>query len=158
MLEKLQKFFSVLLPIINNAGSTLENKIEGIAASYVDLLSVNLDLPLFILSEVRNNPEIFIKIAQKKNFMQESVLVKQLQEKRPDINPLQFLVSVLGMCIFPFIMKPVLHKMTDINENDFHTIFSNIPPYFLYIVNSHYIPLLHLCQTQIHLYYSYQLK
>jgi AcrR family transcriptional regulator len=122
MLEKMQKFFSVLLPVINNDATTLENKVEGIASNYIELLTVNTDLPLFILSEIRNNPEIFIKITQKKNFIQESVFVKQLKEKRPDINPLQFLISLLGMSIFPFIMKPVLHKMTDINENDFHAM------------------------------------
>jgi AcrR family transcriptional regulator len=120
MLEKMQKFFSVLLPIINNTATTLENKVEGIASNYIDLLTANTDLPLFILSEVRNNPEIFIKIAQRKNFLQESVLVKQLQEKRADINPLQFLISLLAMCIFPFVMKPVLQKMADLAENDFH--------------------------------------
>jgi len=119
MLEKLQKFFSVLLPIINDAATTLENKVEGIASSYIDLLTANADLPLFILSEVRNNPEIFIKIAQRKNFLQESVLVKQLQGKRADINPLQFLMSLLAMCIFPFVMKPVLQRMADVAENDF---------------------------------------
>jgi len=119
MLEKLQKFFSVLLPIINDTATTLENKVEGIASSYIDLLTANADLPLFILSEVRNNPEIFIKIAQRKNFLQESVLVKQLQGKRADINPLQFLMSLLAMCIFPFVMKPVLQRMADVAENDF---------------------------------------
>jgi len=122
MLEKLQKFFSVLLPIINDTATTLENKVEGIAANYIDLLTTNADLPLFILSEVRNNPEIFIKIVQKKNFLRESVLVKQLQEKRPGINPLQFLISLLAMCIFPFVMKPVLQKMADLTETDFHAM------------------------------------
>src|SRR5450432_4195386 len=120
MIEKMQKFFSVLLPIINNDATTLENKVEGIAASYIDLLTSNPDLPLFILSEVRNNPEIFIKITQKKNFIQESFFVKQLQEKRSDTNPLQFLLSLLALCIFPFVMKPVFQKMTDTTENNFH--------------------------------------
>ena len=122
MLEKLQKFFSVLLPIINDTATTLENKVEGIAANYIDLLTTNADLPLFILSEVRNNPEIFIKIVQRKNFLRESVLVRQLQEKKPGINPLQFLISLLAMCIFPFVMKPVLQKMADLAESDFQAL------------------------------------
>jgi AcrR family transcriptional regulator len=122
MLEKLQKFFSVLLPIINDTATTLENKVEVIASNYIDLLTTNADLPLFILSEVRNNPGIFIKIVKRKNFLRESVLVKQLQERRPGINPLQFLISLLAMCIFPFVMKPVLQKMADLAESDFHVM------------------------------------
>jgi len=120
MLEKMQKFFSVLLPVINNAATTLEGKVEAIASNYIVLLTTNPDLPLFILSEVRHNPEIFIKIAQNKTFLQDSFFVKQIHKKRPDCNPLQFLVSLLAMCVFPFVMKPVLQKMTDINEADFH--------------------------------------
>jgi len=35
------------------------------------------------------------------------------------MEPLQFLISLLSMCVFPFIMKPVLQKMTDMEENAF---------------------------------------
>jgi AcrR family transcriptional regulator len=120
MLEKMQKFFSVLLPIINNAATTLEDKVESIASNYIDLLTTNPDLPLFILSEVRNNPEIFIRITHNKTFLQDSFFIKQIKRKRPDVNPLQFLVSLLAICVFPFVMKPVLQKMTALDEADFH--------------------------------------
>ncbi|MEP7277743.1 MAG: TetR/AcrR family transcriptional regulator [Bacteroidota bacterium] len=119
MLEKMQKFFSVLLPVINNPDTSLDKKVADITANYIDLLTANPELPLFILSEVRNNPEFFIRVTQKENFIRDAIFVRQLQEKRPGINPLQFLLSLLGMCIFPFIMKPVFRKMTDTSEAEF---------------------------------------
>ena len=119
MLEKVQKFFGVLLPVLNNPATTLEEKIESIPDKYIDLILENPDLPIFIMSEVRNSPDLFIKITNNKNFLRESVFIKQVHTKRPDMEALQFLISLLSMCVFPFIMKPVLQKMTDMEENAF---------------------------------------
>jgi hypothetical protein len=47
--------------------------------------------------------------------------VRQLQEKRPDINPLHFLMNLLGMSVFPFIMKPIFHASGVLNEKAFLT-------------------------------------
>ena len=119
MLEKVQKFFGVLLPVLNNPATTLEEKMESIPDKYIDLILENPDLPIFIMSEVRNSPDLFIRITNNKNFLRESVFIKQVHAKRPDVEPLQFLISLLSMCVFPFIMKPVLQKMTDMEENAF---------------------------------------
>src|SRR5450755_2049767 len=69
MIEKMQKFFSILLPILYDSLSTLETKTENIAANYIDLILANPDLPFFVLGEARNNPEIIVKVAQKKDFL-----------------------------------------------------------------------------------------
>lgn len=119
MLEKMQKFFGVLAPILNDGATTLENKVESITSKYVDLLLENPELPLFVLSELRNSPEQFAKIAQKSDFLNESVFIKQIEKKRPDVPPFQFFVSLLGMCLFPFLMRPVLQKMTHIKDKAF---------------------------------------
>jgi AcrR family transcriptional regulator len=119
MLEKMQKFFSNLLPILYDPSTSLEIKAESIATHYIDLIIANPDLPFFILSESRNNPDLIIKVAQKKDFLLNSIFVKQLREKKPDLNPLHFLVNLLGMCVFPFIMKPILQKLTDIEDAPF---------------------------------------
>lgn len=119
MLEKMQKFFGVLAPILNDTATTLENKVEGITSKYVDLLLENPELPLFVLSELRNSPGQFAKIAQKADFLNESVFIKQIEKKRPDVHPFQFFVSLLGMCLFPFLMRPVLQKMTNMKDKAF---------------------------------------
>lgn len=119
MLEKMQKYFGVLVPILNDASTTLETKTENIAARYIDLILDNPDLPLFVLSELRNGPVHFIELVQKANLINDTVLIKQLQEKRPDIHPLQFLVTLLGMCVFPFLMRPVLQKTAGIEDDNF---------------------------------------
>ncbi len=119
MLEKMQKFFGILIPILYDDSSSLETKVENISIKYIDLILANPDLPFFILSEARNNPDLILKMAQRKDFLMNSVFIKQIREKKPGLNPLHFLISLLGMCVFPFVMKPILQKMTSMEEAAF---------------------------------------
>ena len=119
MAEKMQEFFGLLVPILNDPKTTLEKKIRSIAEYYIDLILENPDLPLFVLSELKTGHQGFLKIVQKSDFFNSSVFIKQLSEKRPDIVPFQFLVSLLGMCLFPFLMRPVLQKVAGIPNEEF---------------------------------------
>lgn len=112
MVEKLQQLFSVVLPIVNNDELTLEQKLETLAENHIDLLIDNSDLPIFILSEIRANPERFKDRLQVQHILRNSSFVSQIREKRPDVEPVHFIVSLLGMIIFPFIAKPILFSDT----------------------------------------------
>ena len=118
MLEKLEKFFGAIAPVLNNTGASLEQKIILFSSNYIDLLMTNPELPLFILSEVRHNPDRFAhKLPVAK--VADSHFMKQLLEKRPDINPIHFLMNLLAMSVFPFIMKPIFHASGVMNEKVF---------------------------------------
>ena len=118
MLEKLEKFFGTIAPVLNNANTSLEQKITLFSNNYIDLLLANPELPLFILSEVNQNPDRFAnKLPVGK--VVESHFIKQLLEKRPDIMPLHFLMNLLGMSVFPFIMKPIFQASGILNEKIF---------------------------------------
>ena len=49
--------------------------------NYIDLLRENPDLPLFVLSEIRTNPQLFSEQLRVRPLLQNSALVKQLKEK-----------------------------------------------------------------------------
>lgn len=118
MLEKLSKFFGAVAPVLNDTNATLDQKMVMLSGNYIDLLTANPDLPLFILSEVRTNPERFVEklpIAK----MIDSHFIKQLHEKRPDVHPLHFLMNILALSVFPFIMKPVFNASGIMNEKAF---------------------------------------
>lgn len=119
MIEKMEKYFGVLVPILKDNSTSLENKVMATAEKYIDLILENPDLPLFVMSELRNGPVHFIKMIQKADFLNDSAFVRQIEKKRPDIHPLHFLMSLLGMCLFPFLMRPVLQKMAKINDAGF---------------------------------------
>lgn len=110
MAEKVAKLFGVIAPIVYDEKTSLDEKVNLIVGAYIVMLSENPGLPLFVLSEIRNNPEHFGNRIQAGKLLTESVFVKQLIERKPDIHPLHFVINILSMCIFPFIAKPVLES------------------------------------------------
>jgi AcrR family transcriptional regulator len=107
MEEKFDKLFGTITPILNDASTSLDKKVELLASHYINMLNENPDLPLFVLSELRGNTEHVVSKLDIVKILQSSHFVQQLRTKRPDVNPLHFLMSILGMTIFPFIMLPV---------------------------------------------------
>jgi len=117
MIEKVKQLFSFIAPALNNQETSLDEKLELIAVSYIDMLIANPDLPLFVLSEIRNNPERFGKMVQANGSILRSYFVKQLGEKNKNINPVQLFLNFLGMMVFPFVAKPVILTAGPVSED-----------------------------------------
>lgn len=122
MLEKMQQFFGALFSVINDPSTKLEIKIDLIVNNYIDMLLENPDLPLFVLSEIKADPGHLGNILPVEKLTPKVSFIKQLQERRPDINPAHFLMNILGMTVFPFIARPAFGAIGILNKNDFHTI------------------------------------
>ncbi|MGN6249832.1 MAG: TetR/AcrR family transcriptional regulator [Ginsengibacter sp.] len=122
MQEKMQQFFGVLLQIVNDPSTQLETKIEQIVSNYIDVLSENPELPLFVLSEMKGHADKIQNILPVQKFNGNLSFVKQLQEKRPDINPIHFLMNILGMTVFPFVAKPAFTLIASTNKSELESI------------------------------------
>ena len=122
MQEKMQQFFGILLPVVNDESTNLETKIELIVSSYIDMLSQNPDLPIFVLSEMKKHSENIKKILPVQKIADHISFIKQLKEKRPDINPVHFLMNILGMTVFPFVAKPAFDLIAATNKNELEII------------------------------------
>lgn len=108
MAEKLQQLFSVVFPIVNDDALSLDQKVKTLVERYIDMLLENPELPMFVFYEIKSNPEHFKDRIQVTKILKESSLVRQLREKNPKLEPVQFIASLLGMTIFPFVAKPIL--------------------------------------------------
>jgi AcrR family transcriptional regulator len=124
MLEKVQELFGTLEPIFNDPATKLETKIDLLVSGYIDMLTKNPDLPIFVLNEIRKNPELFKTKIQIKQLIQRSSFIQQLKEKRSDINPLHFLLSILGLTVFPFIARPVVTATGLIDQSGFTALMN----------------------------------
>jgi len=125
MLEKVQQLFGLIAPVLNDPSTALEYKIEQIVSLYIDMITAHPDLPLFVLSEIRNHPEHFAQTFQVGQLLQQSSFIKQLRERRPDIHPLHFLMNTLSMTVFPFIAMPVFKAIGAIDETQFNVLMSD---------------------------------
>ena len=140
MMEKFQAFFGVIFPILNDPSTTLEKKVELIADRYITLLTENPDLPIFILSEIRTNADRMVASVRLDKILAESQFVKQLHERRPDMQPVQLIMSILGLVVFPFLMRPLLMQTGNADTKMFNAMMNErkqwIPKWFDSILNA----------------------
>lgn len=124
MFESMQQFFKSISEVVNNEKTTLENKIEAIASSYIDLLTANPNIPLFLMSELKMQPDEFVAKMGMKEIIMKSSFLKQFQEGVQNgtiipIHPLHFMMNLLSMTIFPFVASPIIKGMGDLSQKQF---------------------------------------
>jgi AcrR family transcriptional regulator len=129
MLEAFQSFFSSISIVFNDADTSLEGKIEKFAANYIDLLFEEPEIPLFIMSEIRNNPVGLMQDANLKTAVFDSVFHAQYNEaiqsgKIKEQHFLHFMMNFMGLIVFPFIAKPLLKEITGLNESQYNDVIA----------------------------------
>jgi hypothetical protein len=81
-------------------------------------------MPLFVFNEMNRQPELFIKTLFHDQLPDLSVFRAQLQEEiragrvKP-IHPMQLVMHLMSLCIFPFIGKPMLSAVMGLSDADF---------------------------------------
>jgi len=127
MLETFQSFFASVSSVFNNPGSGFEEKIELFASGYIDLLFSEPEIPLFIMSEIRNNPEELIKNTDIKHAVFQSVFAQQykmlVQEgKIKEPNFIHFMMNLMGLIVFPFVAAPLLKSISGLTDEQFNAV------------------------------------
>lgn len=116
---------SKLFPRINAifiADEPFFTKIELFCDEYINVVLENPYLPLFVLNELNQDPIFFFnKLWKGKGRPEPGKFLAQIQEeiskgRIKDISPLQLLMNLLSMTIFPFIAKPIFQMTIGIDE------------------------------------------
>ena len=103
-------------------------KIRQIVSSYIEVIIHNPYLPLFVLNEMNKNPEFgivdFFKVQRPvviHRFMED--IEKEVSKGTiKAVSPAHLLVNMMSMCIFPFVAKPVINIMLDLDELQFRNM------------------------------------
>ncbi len=145
MQESLQHFMQGIKAIINNELTSFDEKISMLVDYYTDMLTIHPNLPLFIMGEIRSNPDRLFNKMGIKNFILNSHFIKQYQQetmakKQNALPPLQLIMTILGLVIFPFIASPLLQKLGDIDQKEFNVMMQErkkkIPDWIRAIISS----------------------
>lgn len=107
IMEQMQKFFGIIQPVFNDETTSLEYKFDKITENYTDVLLKNQDLSMFILSEIRNIPDEVLCVSNYRDTLMQSALIRQIKERKPELDPHHFLFNLLGMIIFPFLSSSI---------------------------------------------------
>ena len=136
MAEKLQELFGTIIPILNDTETSFEKKIELFVETYIDNISKNPDIPIFVLREIQKNPEKFKQRAPFKGILLKSVFIAQLKERKPELNPMHFFLNLMGMTVFPFIARPMIIATGSITEKEFLSLVSERKKYIPIWINA----------------------
>ena len=93
----------------------MEGKLSGIIDRYFELLWANPKLPTFVLFEVNKNPKMVKDISDQIS-LQKTVQLLDAEFKYNGVisSPsfaFQVILNIISMCVFPFMMKPIVEEM-----------------------------------------------
>ena len=124
--ELSQHFFPRLINIFES-DEPLFRKIELFVTEYIDQMRRTPYLPIFVLNEVNRQPETFIKkmMGNRKPPVKKFIDDVQAEVKKgiiKPINPLQLLLNIISLCVFPFVARPMFQLVTNIDKAMFDKI------------------------------------
>ncbi|MBK6815703.1 MAG: TetR/AcrR family transcriptional regulator [Saprospiraceae bacterium] len=122
--ENMGKFFQGFITALQGKES-FEEKIKRLISGELDTLIQNQDLPLFIVNEIAHNPEKLIGNMQHSHigdFRKEFEKLVKAEIRKGNIkkvDPRQLMMNLLAMSVWPFIAKPLLMAIMDLDQKTF---------------------------------------
>jgi len=119
----LSGFISKLIEILND-DLPLDMKVYKVVDFYCNTLIRNRDIPVFVLTELRQNPQRIAYLIIDEHQISLVRFIDQLKEEistgniRP-VAPEQFFVNLMGLTVFPFIAEPLIKRLFDMKEEEF---------------------------------------
>lgn len=129
-----EEAFSKVAPAIIlmlNTDKPIREKVEEIVAFYIRTLSDNPQLPVFVLNAIQYDPEKFlnkyIRSVDIKPAELMGKLMMQFQEavaagEMQPIDPRHFMMNLVGLSVFPFMMKPLLKTLLGMDDKSFEEL------------------------------------
>ncbi|MCD4725201.1 MAG: TetR/AcrR family transcriptional regulator [Bacteroidales bacterium] len=122
--------FSQFIPELGKIFMTdksLEEKIRAFVDSYIEGFIRNPLIPIFVMQELSTNPQHLADLIRKSGIDPEMV-IKMISEslKKEDLNiqdPRQFMVNMIGLCVFPFAAQPLIQRLIFNNDEKAYSKF-----------------------------------
>ena len=124
MTENLHQFAQGVGSVLGNEDMTMQERLSTLVEVYIDTLTKYPDLPLFMLTEMRREPEQFSNAFMKEVGLARSLFLKSVHQElqsssMKDLHIAHFIANLIGLIIFPFIAAPMLKKVVGIDDAKF---------------------------------------
>lgn len=124
VMENMQQFIQGIILKISQSDLAITEKIEQVVVAYIDMITANPYLPIFVMNQMHNVPS---KLVEKMEPVVKPVrdnFIQQLEDamKKGEIakiHPFHFMANLVGLTIFPFIGKPLLQRVSGVNNEEF---------------------------------------
>lgn len=138
--EKIKDFFPKIEEQLESLPTFIE-KLDMLLESYIGLMVKNPYIPFFVMNTVNKvESEEFIKKLplglMQKLFMGYQMAVAKKEIREVDI--FQFMISILSMCAFPFVARPIMAYLNPRVKNDLENLMqervAELKKYIRYIL------------------------
>jgi AcrR family transcriptional regulator len=118
----LPRVFAVL-----DSDATLFEKIEQFCKEYISQVITTPYVPIFILNEINRQPQEFLKKVFGGERPPVGKLITQINKEAKagiikPVEPLQLLMNTLSLCLFPFLVSPMIQLIGGMNTKQFNAI------------------------------------
>ena len=122
LLAGVAEIFPLIMSTLNGP-KPLREKIISVVELYINQIAQNPQLPGFVLNELTQNPN-FIQDNLQGMVSKPTLFISQMEEaiRQGEIlptDPIQLIASIIGLCVFPFIGKPMIQFISGKNEKEF---------------------------------------
>jgi AcrR family transcriptional regulator len=120
MKENMGQFMEVITGIVDNEETSINEKIEALVENYVNILTKNPDMPLFVISNTKIDDQ---RMKMRGKFMG-SYFMKQINKamkknKIAQMNPAHLMLNIVGLTIFPFVARRMFQSANGMTEEMF---------------------------------------
>jgi AcrR family transcriptional regulator len=124
MFETTFGFMQSMALVFNDEDSSLDEKVSKVVEKYTHKILSEPEVPLFILSELRNDATGFMERLPIADMVMDSHFIHQIEEEMEagtikKMNPLHLIVNLMSMIVFPFVGSPIVMKLGGHNKKEF---------------------------------------
>lgn len=121
--HKMKQFVPQITAALHDDSLSFLEKMDRFIMAYLSMLMRNQGLPVFVLSTLARNPQLlqFFQL----EFGKEVVQIMQEEIKKGNIravDPHQFMLTLIGMCIFPFAGRTIFSKIFSLTDAAYQEI------------------------------------
>lgn len=141
------KAFSQFIPhlgVIFMSDMTMKEKIYAFVDRYMDVFLKQPLIPLFVMQELSKNPQHLSELIRgagiDPGLMIKNIKIAMKKEGIKMDDPRQFFVNLIGLCVFPFVARPLIQQMLFDNDKEAYHNFilkrkKEIPELFINAMN-----------------------
>ena len=130
MLDSIREILGSLLHVIDDKKLSMMEKVNIIVSNYIDTFTVNPQLPLFVLSEIRNDAKMLLRkvgipdynILQTHFFRQ---LQQQIDTKHLGFSPIQIFLNIISLSIMPTATQNLIQNAANLTDTQFNAMIQD---------------------------------
>lgn len=121
--ESIRQFFPKIFEVLNS-DLALNPKINKLVETYYQMFKEQPHLPRFIIHEMNQHPDRFKQFVNSIGIEIPEQFIKQIRSEieagtMKEIDPREFIINTIGMCVFPLIARPMIETVFGMNDEQY---------------------------------------